>query len=98
MENALFAAVFVDVALDKPLDYAVPPHLIDQIRPGTRVKVLLQKRSCTGTVVQLKNQTDAKKPVAIQELFPDAIPPDLLQLGIWLAKYYCAPFFKVIKL
>ena len=98
MENALFAAVYVDVALDKPLDYAVPHHLIDQIRPGTRVRVLLQKRSCTGTVLHLKNQTEAKKPVEIQDLFPDAIPPDLLQLGIWLSKYYCAPFFKVIKL
>ncbi|HEY5236153.1 MAG TPA: primosomal protein N', partial [Rhabdochlamydiaceae bacterium] len=98
MENALYAAVYVDVALDKPLDYAVPAHLIDQIRPGTRVRVLLQKRSCTGTVINLKNQTDAKKPVAIQELFPDSIPSDLLQLGLWLAKYYCAPFFKVIKL
>jgi primosomal protein N' (replication factor Y) len=98
MENALFAAVFVDVALDKPLDYAVPARLIDQIRPGTRVKVLLQKRSCTGTVIAIKNQTESKKTVEIQDLFPDAIPPDLLQLGLWLAKYYCAPFFKVIKL
>lgn len=98
MENGLFAAVYVDVALDKPLDYAVPAHLIDKISPGSRVKVLLQKRSCTGTVLHLKNQTDLKKTVEIQGLFPDAIPPDLLQLGIWLSRYYCAPFFKVIKL
>ncbi len=98
MENALFAAVYVDVALDKPLDYAIPVHLINQIRPGARVKVSLQKRSCTGTVIDLKNQTASKKTVEIQELFPDSIPSDLLQLGIWLAKYYCAPFFKVLKL
>jgi primosomal protein N' (replication factor Y) len=98
MENALFAAVYVDVALDKPLDYAIPDHLAGQIRPGTRVKVLLQRRSCTGTVIQLKNQTESKKTLPIQELFPDTIPPDLLQLGIWVAKYYCAPFFKVIRL
>lgn len=61
MENALYAAVYVDVALDKPLDYAVPAHLMQEIRPGTRVKVLLQKRSCSGTVLELKNRTDSKK-------------------------------------
>lgn len=98
MENALYAAVYVDVALDKPLDYAVPAHLMQEIRPGTRVKVLLQKRSCSGTVLELKNRTDSKKTEPIQELFPEGIPSDLLQLGLWLSRYYCAPFFKVIKL
>ncbi|HEX2579632.1 MAG TPA: primosomal protein N' [Rhabdochlamydiaceae bacterium] len=98
MENSLFAAVYVDVALDKPLDYTVPSHLLDKISPGARVKVLLQKRSCTGTVLHLKNKTDLKKTVEIQDLFPDAIPLDLLELGLWLSKYYCAPFFKVVKL
>ena len=98
MENPLFAAVYVDVALDKSLDYAIPPHLMDQVRPGSRVKVLLQKRGCTGTVMDLKSQTESKKIQPIQELFPDPLSPDLLQLGLWLAKYYAAPFYKVIKL
>ncbi len=98
MEESLYAAVYVDVALDKPLDYAVPARLMEQIRPGARVKVLLQKRSCTGTILLLKNQTESKKTVEIQDVFPDAIPPDLLKLGLWLSKYYCTPFFKVLKL
>jgi primosomal protein N' (replication factor Y) len=96
MENPLYAAVFVDVALDKPLDYAIPPDC--QIKPGSRVKVLLQKRLCTGTVVEIKNTTDSKKTESIQELFPDSIPADLLELGLWISRYYCAPLFKVIKL
>jgi primosomal protein N' (replication factor Y) len=98
MEEPLYAVVYVDVALDKPLDYAVPTRLIEQVGPGVRVKVLLQKRSCTGTVLHLKNQTESKKPVEIQDVFHDAIPLDLLELGLWLSKYYCTPFFKVIKL
>jgi primosomal protein N' (replication factor Y) (superfamily II helicase) len=98
MEKPLFASVYVDVALDKPLDYAVPSHLTSLAMPGTRVKVLLQKRSCTGTIVQLKETTESKKTEPLLDLFPDSIPPDLLELGIWMAKYYCAPFFKVIKL
>ena len=98
MEKPLYAAVYVDVALNKPLDYAISPSLAPPVQEGSRVKIVLQKRLCTGTVVELKNNTDSKKTEPIQEVFPDSIPPDLLKLGLWIARYYCAPFFKVVKL
>ncbi len=100
MENPLYAAIYVDVALDKLLDYAVPAHLIDQVGPGMRVQVSLQKQSCSGTVISLKKETASKKtqPIVALHSSDRAIAPDLLALGIWLASYYCTPFFKVIKL
>lgn len=98
MENPQFAAVFVDVALDKPLDYAIPPELSAQAIVGARVEVTLQKRVCTGTITALKTTSEWKKTAPIRQVFPDAIPPDLLTLGLWISQYYSAPFFKVAKL
>ena len=98
MENSLFATVFVDVALDKPLDYLVPESLIEKIEPGSRVKIPLRNTFCTGTVLELKSQSQFKKVSPIQEVLTDAIPADLLSLGNWLSSYYCTPFFKVLKL
>ena len=96
MEKPLYAAIFVDVAVNKPLDYAIPVNC--EVKQGSRVKVLLQTRLCTGTVIEIKNVTDSKKIESIQEVFPESIPADLLKLGQWIAQYYCAPLVKVIKL
>ncbi len=100
MENPVFAAVYVDVAVDKPLDYAVPPFLILGAKPGVRVKVPLQKRICTGTILQIKQHSPHKKIEFIQALLPEenSIPEDLLEFGVWISHYYCSPFFKILKL
>lgn len=97
MENPRFAAVYVDVALDQLLDYAVPPPFAKELKPGVRVKVPLQGRSCSGTIIELKKETSFKNLQTIQTI-DAAIPPDLLELGLWLSQYYCAPFFKIVKL
>ncbi len=98
MENGCFASVYVDVALDKPLDYSVPEEFARLVEPGTRVTIPLQNRRCTATVLELKNQTESKKTLPILEVHSESIPEDLLKLGLWLSKYYCTPFFKIIKL
>jgi primosomal protein N' (replication factor Y) len=95
MENDLFASVFVDAPLSKPLDYAVPEQM--QVEIGSRVVVPLQRRLCQGTVVALKGQTELAKVASITEV-RETIAPDLLELGLWMARYYATPFFKVAKL
>jgi primosomal protein N' (replication factor Y) len=97
MEKPLFAAVFVDVALDQLLDYAVPPHLADELRPGSRVKIPLKRQTCSGTIVHLKSESIFKKLQTIHSV-EQHLPPDLLQLGLWLSQYYCTPFFKIVAL
>ena len=98
MEEPLFASVFVDVALDKLLDYAIPSHLVDKVKPGMRVSVPLKNQTCAGTVMQLKAKTELKRVVPIKGVVDLVIPEDLLTLGIWIARYYYTPFFKVMKL
>lgn len=97
MATHQYAAVVVDLAVPKSLDYEIPQELCTRVFPGTRVKVTLRGRSYPGTVLELKEKPEIAKTSVIQDVCDASIPPDLLKLGLWISTYYCAPFFKVIK-
>lgn len=97
MATYKYAAVVVDLAVPKALDYELPPGATPE--PGTRVKVPLRGKSYPGTILELKEAPEIAKTSLIQEVLPEnaSITPDLLKLGLWISSYYCSPFFKVIK-
>ncbi len=94
-----YAAIVVDLAVPKALDYEIPQEALEIAQPGMRVQVPLRGKSYPGTILELKTATDIKRISPIQEILPApmSVPPDLLQLGLWISHYYCSPFFKVIK-
>lgn len=100
---ASFPSPLVQVALPVPLDqpfaYRVPPELEGRIDPGCRVVVPLGSRKLTGIV--LGDSTDKPGPQTrdITRLLDDepALSRELLDLGRWLADYYCAPIGEVLK-
>jgi primosomal protein N' (replication factor Y) len=92
-----YAAVIVDLAIPKALDYKIPEELLHRVEVGLRVKVPVQGRSYSGTILELKEKTEVTRTSFIQELSETSIPPDLLKLGLWISNYYCSPFFKVVK-
>ncbi len=93
------AEVILDDALDKPLDYQVPEHLLGNIALGSRVLVPVRTSRRQGTVVLLKGSSPWKKLESILEPLLDAqaIPPDLFALAKWISAYYAAPLRKVLK-
>jgi primosomal protein N' (replication factor Y) (superfamily II helicase) len=97
MENPYIATLFIDLKIEAPLDYVIPPHLVATIVPGSRVVIPLKGKSLTGTVVAIKRESSIKTIKPILENLPHSIPPDLLKLATWMAQYYCSPFYKVIK-
>jgi len=100
MERSLSATVYLDLALDKPLDYLIPLPLTSLIKPGSRVLIPVKNKNCVGTVIMVQSKSHAVPLKAIEALFPeeDSIPEDLLQFGLWVSQYYCTPFFKVLRL
>ena len=50
----LFAKVVLDQNLEKPLDYLVPAHLRDIIKPGHRVLVPLKEKPKKGTILSIE--------------------------------------------
>jgi primosomal protein N' (replication factor Y) (superfamily II helicase) len=97
MATSKYAAVVVDLAVPRPLDYEIPEEMREDAQIGMRVKVPLRGRSYPGTILELKETPEIARTSLIQEMGPASIPSDLLKLGIWISNYYCSPFYKVLK-
>ncbi len=77
-----------------PLTYRVPPEFADGVRVGSLIRVPLSRREEIGIVLD----ADAPPPVGIRvkDALAIASPgytvsPEVMELGRWLADYYCAP-------
>lgn len=91
----LIASVLLDSGIEKPLDYLVPSNL--QVERGMRVKVPLQNREVTGTILDLKQISEFKKLKEICQLTEAVLPRELFELGLWIAKYYVTPAGRVLR-
>lgn len=95
----MFAEILLDNAIDRPLDYFVPPVLEATLKPGTRVKVPLRKSHRFGTVLALKSDSAFPNASPILELVAETpyISPELFKLAEWMAQYYCTPLRKTLQ-
>ncbi len=89
--------LYCDVSLPVPLDtsftYALPSTLQHRVQAGCRVIVPFGVRKLTGVVVGCH---DSQPPVEARDVLrlvdeDPALPLELLELGRWIAAYYCAP-------
>lgn len=93
------AAIILDNALDRPLDYLVPDLLSEKVFPGVRVEVPVRGRVCPGTVLEVKDKSDFPGLKSLHGIIGegDALPKDLFELGLWISGYYGAPLHAVIR-
>lgn len=94
------AEVLFDLSLDRGFDYLVPPHLLGQVRPGTRVRVPLRNSERVAYVFRLKDSSEMPnlKPIIALEDKREQIPQSLLNLGDWIADYYCCPREHILRM
>lgn len=94
-----YASVLLDVAIDKPLDYGIPPHLLDSIKPGTRVSVPLKGKAQWGYVMLLKDTSTFSHVLPISRALneQELITPELFKLALWMSQYYCCNLRQVFK-
>ncbi len=87
------AKVIVNLSLDRPFDYLVPDSLLASVAPGVMVYVPFGHSRRRGYVVGLKDESDypADKLKSIEDVCGKhpRIPDKLLELGKWMAEYYC---------
>ena len=81
------------------LDYAVPPELEDRAVPGALVACPLGRRRVLGVVVGRGPATHEGRlaPLAGAVDAPP-VPPELVELALWTARYYLAPAASCLKL
>jgi primosomal protein N' (replication factor Y) len=94
---------FCEVALPVPIPqlftYAVPNAMLQRLRRGCRVLVPFGARSLTGVVLSLTNESPVAEVREVRALLDEtpALADNLLQLGKWIADYYCAPIGEVLR-
>jgi primosomal protein N' (replication factor Y) (superfamily II helicase) len=93
-----FARVIVPAPLKEPLVYSIPETLKNQITPGSRVLVPLQRRIMTGVVLDFPSEHSLDETKSIIDLLDDQpiLDEHLLKLGQWIARYYLAPLGDVL--
>lgn len=95
---------FVDIALPVPVHhsftYALPAELAPLARPGMRVRVPFHRRELYGIITA----TNTKAPQHarckdIHEICDEepALSLHLLELGLWISRYYAAPIGEVCR-
>ena len=98
-EACLYCDVSLPVPLDQPFTYSVPEALRRRIQPGCRVTVSFGKRRLTGVVLRCHNETPEFQLKPVLRLVDPApvLEEKLLELGRWIADYYCAPLGEVLR-
>lgn len=95
-----FASVILDVSIDKTLDYRIPQEYVHLARKGMRVAVPLRNKTALGYIFSIKEASDfhSVKPITQFISEQELIPDKLFELGLWMAKYYCTPLRKILKI
>ena len=95
MNSYSIAKVLLNLGFDREFDYLIPPRLRGQIQIGMKVNVPFGKgQSLRGAyVVSLAETSERKDLKTIESICEDhpKIPDKLLELGEWMASYYCCP-------
>jgi primosomal protein N' (replication factor Y) len=98
-----FASVAIEQSVDRSLDYAIPPRLVPLVKIGQRVRVPLGRgnKPTHGYVVTVRQTTDYPNPHKIKSLLAIddqrvLVPPTLMELAVWMAKYYVTPLGGVL--
>ena len=94
-----FALVMVDDSGGNAFDYELPEAVASQLQIGSRVRVPVRTRTMLGTILELRETTDARgvKPIAEVVSAEPILSPLLIRLGTWIADYYCCPLEAALR-
>ena len=89
----MIAKVVTEISLDREFDYLIPPELEGKIRVGSAVTVPFGRTLREGVVLAVAANSayplTKLKPVAGLCTTRADIPEKLIELGQWIAEYYC---------
>jgi primosomal protein N' (replication factor Y) len=94
-----FALVMVDESGGNAFDYELPEPVAAQLQIGSRVRVPVRTRTALGTIIELRDATDARGVKLITEVVSaePILSPLLIRLGTWISDYYCCPLEAAMK-
>ena len=86
------AKVIIDVALDQEFDYRIPESLAGTLKVGMMVKVPFGRSTRDGYILSFAEFSDyhgeLKEIIGVSTTRAH-VPEHLVELGRWMADYYC---------
>ena len=97
--DPLFCDVSLPVPLDQAFTYRMPETLRHRVQAGCRVLAPLGTRTLTGLVLRTHTDPPQGQAREILRLLDEepALDDELLQLGKWIAEFYCAPLGETLR-
>ncbi len=97
--NPLYCDVSLPVPLDQSFTYGMPETLRHRVQPGCRVLAPFGARTLTGLVLKTHSDPPQGTLRDILRLLDEepALDAELLQLGKWIADFYCAPLGETLR-
>ena len=94
-----YAAVIIDLGLNKILDYGIPDDLDSDVRPERLVEVTLRGQIRRAYVLEIKTETRVPKVLPISQVLSQEslLTEDLVELAKWMSRYYFAPLGRIIR-
>ncbi len=94
-----YCDVSLPVPLDQPFTYLLPETLRGRVRPGCRLLVPFGARKLVGFLLRCHDEAPEKPPREALRLLDEkpVLDEALLELGRWIAAYYCAPLGEVLR-
>jgi primosomal protein N' (replication factor Y) len=95
----LYCDVSLPVPLDQAFTYLLPETLRHRVQRGSRVLAPFGTRKLTGLVLETHEnppQGTAREVLRLLDEEP-ALSEELLALGRWIARYYCAPLGETLR-
>ena len=94
-----YCEVALPVPLEQPFTYSLPTEVRAAARPGCRVLVTFRRATLPGVIVGVHRNRPDFKVRSVKRLLDEepSLGRELLDLGRWIARYYCTPFGEVLK-
>jgi primosomal protein N' (replication factor Y) (superfamily II helicase) len=98
-DSFAYCDVSLPVPLDHPFTYSLPETLRHRVQAGCRVLAPFGNRKLSGVVVRVHNERPEGSLKDVLQLLDEepVLDEDLLQLGQWVAEYYCAPLGDTLR-
>lgn len=97
----MIAKVITDIALDREFEYIVPPELEKTLRCGSAVSVPFGRSFREGYILSFHETAEFSreklKMIAGVSQRRASIPEKLIELGRWMADYYCCTLEQSIR-
>lgn len=99
MHEDFYADLSLPVPLDRAFTYRLPESLHHRVRPGCRALVPFGSRRLAGVVLRVHNDPPGLETRDLLRLLdPEPVFDEpMLDLGRWVAHYYCAPLGEVLR-